>query len=319
MPEIEPDKPEEIKTKLPEKIDYEFAKWLRDNGYSRNTFKNYYMWVKKMLGKRRYISPQKIKSFLSDKNNLVKRSSIKIFLVFLEDKLNIKIEPFRYPRIKKEHKVTETISPEDAMKLIEGIKEDSTKNYKLFDFTMFTKVLFKCGLRISECARIDTTWFNWVKWVNNKTDYGELKIIKAKRNKERIVHVNPMLMQEILDYTAKHEDGLIKKGLLFDFNHDHYIKKTIKKGIRLNMAEARYIEKVCNTYQRMIREVSMKILNKKIHSHILRKCRASELDTLGVSPTGIRDFLGHDNLSTTSVYIYNTSEKLKQQLKNVGA
>ena len=310
----ENEQPPEEKIRLPRtkpnKIDELFAIWLVSNSYSRNTIKNYHFHVRKMLNKKSYISTNMIKAYLSTKNTIVKRSAMKMFLIFLEDNFSIKVGMLRYPRIKKIKKVRKPVSVQDTNKIIGAIRSD---------LELFAKVLFGCALRISECIRIRTEWFNWEEWLDNKEKYGDLKIEQAKRDKERIVPVHPKLMQEIFDSAPKHEDtDALKIGLLFDFRHKLYMYRKKRKGYTVEQAEARYVEKVYRYCERGIVEASTKALNKTITSHSLRSARASQLDELGVEMSVIRDLLGHDNLSTTSTYVMNTPKRVKDRISEVG-
>ncbi len=314
------DQPLEIKTKLPKDIDYDFAVWMKTNNYSIGSIQIYHISVKNMLAnskkkpvvistKERYISPEKIKKYLSINNTLAKRASVRLFLAFLEDIHNIKITSFRYPRLKKKSNVLESIQKESLNKII-----------KLLDpnLRLFVKVKYYGALRISEVVRMKSEWFDWAKWFDNKSDYGDLKIIKAKRNKDRIVPIHPKLMQEIYDFIPKHEeDGNLKKCYLFDFNHDRYIRRKKFRGIPVEVAESKYVKKVSYYFQGEFKKATEMALGKKLRPHILRASRATHLDEAGVKPTSIQYLLGHDNLATTSRYLIHTPEKLKKAIKAV--
>jgi integrase len=301
------DKPLEVKTSLPKDCDYNFAIWMSTNNYARNTLKNYHTQVRSMINKQYYISPEKIKAFLSVKNTLTKRASIKLFLVYLDDVLNIRIQSFRYPRLKKETKALKVISQESYDKIYSCMRPE---------FKLFMEVMYTAGLRLSECVNIRTEWFNWVEWFDNQEEYGQLTILKSKRNKDRIIPINPELMKKIYDVCPRHDDGALKKWILFDHRYKLYIyRKKRFKGCTEEIAHARYVDKVSRFFQVSIAEASMKALGYKIKSHSLRATRATNLDEKGLRGSTIRDFLGHDNLSTTSRYIINTPEKMKEEIK----
>ena len=281
---------------------------MKVNSYALGTVKRYAISIKKMVGKKNYISPRKIKAYLSMKNTLSKRAAVRLFLVFLEDMHSIKIEPFRYPRLISKKSVLEVISKDSFNKILNEMRPN---------FKLFMKVMYYGGLRLSECVRLETDWFNWQKWIEDTSKHCDLKIIKAKRNKERIVPIHPDLMREIFYKIPKHAEWNIKKSHVFDFKHSLYIYRKKKKGFPEEVAEVRYVEKVSRFFQISLNEASERAIGKRIKTHMLRSSRATALDAAGVQPSNIQYFLGHDNLVTTPRYITNTPEKVNEKISQV--
>jgi len=308
MENVDPEQPLEVKTRLPRNAEFEFASWMKTNGYAPGTIRSYHLSILKMVGKGRYISPEKIRFHLSKNNTLIKRSSVKLFLIFLEDIYKITIAPFRYVRLNKKYNSLEVVSKESFEKILLEIRSD---------LRLFAKLMYSGAFRLSEVIRMQTDWFNWDEWLQDKTDYGQVKIIKAKRDKERIIPINPALMQEIFDYIPKHENGPLKKGYLFDFRHHLYIYRKKRKGYSEESAERLYISKSSCFFQVNLSLAAEKAIGRRIKTHMLRSSRATHLDEAGMSTSSIRDFLGHDNISTTSRYIINTPGKLKKQIKQI--
>ena len=275
-----------------------------------NTYRNYGNYIVQLVAMPQAytIDKEKIDKFFLLKNNPVKNSAVKSFVSFLEYEKEIEIDRFRYPRIRKHSKVVTPLTSEEKRILIE-------KMYP--EWTLFAEVMFGGALRVSECSGIQVENFNWQEWVKDRKKYGSLKVTKTKRNKERIIPIKPELMEKILKYCPKEEGGL-KRGYLFDFNHARYVRKK-KKKYGLELAELKYINKNSEYFQKIIGWVSEKHLSRRVTSHILRHSRATELDEMGLSASSIRDYLGHENISTTSKYIHNTPEKLKKQLEKLGA
>ena len=320
---------------LPKDYDIEFQKWMVNNGYAIKTIKDYHHNILemvygkkdkdgkrsiglKLLGCKKDINIKIIKDFLNSKNYSVpKRSAVKLFILFLEDFYGIIVGNFRYPRIKKSTKALEVISKKN-FDLISNSFDSFLK--------MFSRVMYYGGLRVSEVARINTEDFNWIDWVENKEDYGELKITKSKRNKERIVPITSKLMQEVYDFADKHENSSLKKGILFNYQYvkskgqlvDYYsyIKRSMRrKKVSEEKAKRMYNEKVVRLFQRKLSEVSEEVLGKHVKTHMLRASRATHLDEKGMPPSSIQYLLGHDNLATTSRYIINNPGKLKKQMQ----
>jgi integrase len=307
---------EEIRYQLPKEVDYHYAMWLKSNSYAKNTVKKYHKEVVRLIGKDDYISVEKVKAFLSKKISLPRRAAVASFRIYLEDMHNLKLPDFRIPRLRRKSKALEVISKESFDKIYNVMRDE---------FKLYLKVMYYGGLRVSEVAHIRVEWFDWELWDNNREEYGDLKIYKAKGNKERIVPIPPKLMQEIFDYAAKHDDGCLKKGILFDIvtpynkkTHAQYIRKKMnKQHLSLEIAEDRYTDKIIRAFQIELAKASDIAINKKIKTHMLRASRATHLEEDGLAASSIQYLLGHENLATTSRYIINTPEKLKKQIKMV--
>lgn len=293
---------------LDKSIVYDFAVWLKKNGYSMNTLRNYHTVVLRACGTHYRISPKRLKAFLSVKSTLVKRSAIKKFIEYLEDVHSIVIPSFRFPRTRSSSKALEVLSRDEVNRILDVIRPD---------LKMFFKVMFFGGLRISEVAYIKVEDFDWHKWVDNPVLHGDLIIRKTKRNKERIVPLHPDLMREIFLFAKKHPDGALMKGLLFNFRYDLYVRRKKRKGFPIDVIDNRYVFKVYRFALRGLQEASFKAFGRRVKSHSIRASRATFLDSSGVPPTDIRDFLGHDSLATTNRYIRGNPDRLRSSLGKI--
>jgi len=172
------------------------------------------------------------------------------------------------------------------------------------------------GLRCNEVINIKTEDIDWIKWFNDPKDYGDLRIVKGKWNKERLVPLKPSIMYKLYEKAPKREeDNTIMKGIrMFDFKFKLYRYRKRRKGFPEDVLIMRYNHKVYRHFMNCLNEASVKAIGKKIKTHMLRSSRATHLDEKGVRPTTIQYLLGHDNLATTSRYIYNTPEKVKKDI-----
>ena len=300
--------------KLDNRVDYRFAVWLDLENYSRNTLRNFVPMFRKLLGKNRKISNKSIDIYIHNNPTAPKKAFIKLLLRFLEEKEGIVLLPPKPPRIVKQKKDLEIISKEDFNMLLKSIEPR---------FQLFMEIMYYGGLRVSEVARIETDWFNWVFWFEHKEQYGELTIFKGKWNRTRIVPIPPELMQKIWDYAPKRPDyNMLLRTRLFDIkngktDYKKYVNKKKLKGVPMHVIEQMYTGKVIRSFQNSLARVSMEELGKRVKTHMLRASRATHLDEKGLSATAIQYMLGHESLATTSKYIYNTPEKLKKQLLEV--
>lgn len=302
----------EERIRLPKEIDLVFMHWLKDNGYALRSIGDYHRYIRRLVGVNPYINTQKIKSFLSQKNSLPKRSAVKAFLIFLEDTRNIKLPEFRFPRIKKETKALEVIGKENFQKILNQIRPE---------FRLYMSLMYYGGMRVSEVAAIKSDQFNWIDWVQDKSQFGELKITKTKRNKERIIPINPILMQQVFDFIPKHEDTrALTICYVFDIGKTKYSRYRIRKrrkGIPEEAIERRFITKIAHFFAVSFREASIKAIGRPLKTHMIRATRATDLEEDGMSPSEIRDLLGHDNLSTTSRYLASNPKKLKEKMRQI--
>ena len=306
----ESEKPKEIKFRIPNEIDYKLSVWMKNNKYSLKTIKEYCIYIKEMVGKRDYISELKIKNYLSKKNNTVKSSAVKILLVYLEDMYSIRLPEFRFPRLTHEKKPINIISREDFDLIYKAIEPR---------FKIFLKIMYFGGLRATEVVKLQSDDFDWNIWLRDVTKHCNLIIKKGKGNRDRLIPLSPFLMENILRYVINLSPNkrLERDIRLFDLGiikYDKYVKKKKKDGVPLDAIEMRFNHKVYRFFVTCLHEASLKAIGKKIKSHTLRSSRATHLDAAGVQTTTIQRLLGHDNLVTTSRYIYKTPEKVKEEL-----
>lgn len=282
----------------------QYQYWLKANHYARNTMICYHKNLLKLLGDGKYITLFKIKKFLNKNNNIVKQSSVKSFILFLENEYNMILPSFRYNRIKKEIKVKKNnISRKEFYKIVPKLP---------YSYRLFSHIVFELGLRASECSGLRVEDFNWDEWINDKNQWGSVIIRKTKGNKERILFIKPSLMNKLYRYAPRHEGlNVLRKGFLWDMRYNWYIKRLIKKGYNPEYFDIRYINKIAHYFIELIKRVGREVLNKDISPHTLRHSRASELDSLGIPATQIRDILGHESISTTNIYLHNKVEQIK--------
>ena len=312
----------------------EYSKWLYNNDYSPGTSREYCRHIDKLLGKEGKISIVKIKDYLNNKKNktTIAYSSIKLFLKFLDDKFEINFPFFNYPRFKAEKKDRPTPPNKEEIKLvIEEFRKDfenTSKDYRIYDYTLFIETMFRMGNRISEVIKLRTGNVRWKEWLENKESWGRIAYLKSKGKISRVSPCPPNLMEKLYVHVIKEENGIfIKDNFLFDFGFQRYrglkFKKWKSQKKALIEGDERseeyllnaYIKKCSNDIERRLKELSKKCLGREINSHSLRAAKATDLDNSKVGVSKIRDLLGHANIATTSLYIRNKYETLEEELK----
>jgi integrase/recombinase XerC len=144
---------------------------------------------------------------------------------------------------------------------------------------------YSSGIRLSELLSLKTTDIDLYKQ--------QIKVL-GKRNKERLIPITAELANEICMY-------INGKTVLGPYLFDD------KNGKQLN---PRRIYTIVHKYLSMVSTIE------KRSPHVLRHTYATHLLNKGAELNGIKELLGHANLSATQVYTHNSIERLKSVYKN---
>jgi len=134
---------------------------------------------------------------------------------------------------------------------------------------LLIKVLYQCGLRISEALSLtpsDLTMFDGITCIR----------VKGKREKERLVHIPENLYSQLLAYA--YQKGLRPSDRIFNLNRKN-AHKMIKKAAKLAG------------------------LTKRVYPHLLRhSCAIERLRQTG-NPKALQWHLGHSSIAMTMRYL----------------
>lgn len=153
---------------------------------------------------------------------------------------------------------------------------------------LMAELSYLCALRRDEVCNISVGDFDWDEWKKERLS-GKLLIVKGKGDKQRYVIVPTEMMHKIKDYINKQEVKLRDK--LFFKNKDN-------KNIPIT--KERYWE--------IYHDAVVKLFGKKYKLHTLRHTKATEWFDQGIDIVRIQQRLGHNDISTTRLYI-NPEEK----------
>ena len=119
--------------------------------------------------------------------------------------------------------------------------------------------------------------------------------ILGKRNKERIVPVLPMVMEQMREYERQrnHLQDIIDK--------DYFL--LLKNGVKLNDS---FVYRLINCY---FSNVSEKV---KKSPHMLRHTFATHMLNNGADLNSVKELLGHSSLASTQVYTHSSLAELKK-------
>lgn len=171
---------------------------------------------------------------------------------------------------------------EQLLKIFNKRYYNSRRNHTMI------KLFLNSGLRISEM--VDLKW----KCINLMT--GQLKVVQGKGNKDRIIWINDIMLEEL---QAWREDQCKKLGAPTEYVFSN------REGERLVERDVR----------EMINKYSMKALNKKVNPHTLRHSYATDLYRETKDIRLVQKALGHADLSTTMIYTHIVDDELENALK----
>lgn len=190
-------------------------------------------------------------------------------------------------------------SPKVQKKLPVFVEEQNMEN--LLDFFEFSndfkgvrdrlviELLYGTGIRLSELIELEE---------KNVSVFDKTIKVLGKGNKERVIPVNPNLLETIKLYNL----------LKINQNFSNKAKQLVVKNDG---------EKVYPTFiYRMVNKYlgAVTTSNKK-SPHVLRHSFATHLLNKGADLNAVKELLGHTSLAATQVYTHNSIEKLKEVFK----
>lgn len=180
---------------------------------------------------------------------------------------------------------------DDFMKLLHSAKEkDDKRAIALFQF------LFNTGARISEALSVD------IERIEKAGNSYKVAIV-GKRGKPRYIDFDKDTFQAVKGYLIRTGRTFQDKGALFISS-----KETDGEYRRMVPSTADYIIK------QYAKDTSLPV--SKFFAHNFRHLIAKTLLDEGASLDKIKNFLGHSNISTTSLYTMGKSSELRDLKDN---
>ena len=193
---------------------------------------------------------------------------------------------------KKKKALPKYLSAEEAVKLLETIRNDTESKTVIRDFAIATMFL-NTGIRLSELVGLNLQSF--------QRDLSSM-VVLGKGNKERVVYLNDAVRSAIENYLKIRLDP-------------KYII-TSDKAFFLSRRQTRISNK---TVQWMIGKYLDRagLGNKGLSVHKLRHTAATLMYQSGkVDIRVLKDILGHEQLNTTQIYTHLVNENLEQAMQN---
>lgn len=152
---------------------------------------------------------------------------------------------------------------------------------------LILEMLYSTGIRVSELTNIEIKDIN----MNQK----EIRI-KGKGSKERIVLFGNKCFDLIEKYLKDSRTNLVNEKYL---NNYLILSKT---GKQINPRQIRSI------IDDIVKKSGLKI---HISPHVLRHTYATDMLNNGADLRSVQELLGHESLSTTTIYTHLTNERLR--------
>lgn len=207
-------------------------------------------------------------------------SSLRSFFKYLKNEEIIKNNPtnlIENPKLEK--KLPKYLYYDDIEKILNT--PDINTDTGIRD-ALILELLYVTGIRVSELVNIKL----------KDIDYSNLKIkITGKGNKQRIVMYGTRC-RELLDKYLSIRDNFLKD------NNDYLLLGV--KGMKIND----------RTIRKIIKDISLKSgINMNISPHVFRHTFATHMLNEGADLRSVQELLGHENISTTTIYTHVTNER----------
>jgi len=193
------------------------------------------------------------------------------------------LKDIQNPKIKR--KIPETLSLESYEKIIKLLSDKEEEKNNLTRISIL-ELLYGSGLRVSELCDLNIGDIDLIS--------KSIKV-KGKGSKERYVPIGTKSIAALEKYLGSLQ-SLSKELPLF----------LAKNGKRIY---PRIIQKYVKEEIQKVSDISKK------SPHILRHSAATHMLDRGADLLGVKEILGHENLSTTQIYTHVSIERLKKTYK----
>lgn len=170
---------------------------------------------------------------------------------------------------------------------------DKEKNLSFKRMKVMIKIMYSCGLRVSEVVSLPLNSVNY-----------ELRqiLVLGKGCKERVVPINNETVKEIQEY--------------LEYRH-HFIKNNTKNKWMFPSLSAISGHITRGAFFKSLKSLAIKagINPSKVYPHVLRHSFATRLVNSNADLRSIQKMLGHENIATTEIYTHITTQKLAEEVK----
>lgn len=281
---------------------------------SLHTVKSYKFIAEKVFDNYDSISKDTIRAILKryGKRTNVKAMLTKLNECFLDEGIDYTIR-FRKGK-RPPRKIPDILSKQELIKILNTMPDV----YRMMISCIYN---IGSGLRISELINLE--WAN-IQWDQLSLDNPiiDVTIKNSKRGKSRTVPMAKESAIALIKYAnevgAIGTSGYPEGGRIFDFGEDSF-----KKDLKIIDIKQWDYEYVQHSYDWILYNIFKKyfksVANKNITPHSLRHSRATELlNEHDVPIQKISKWLGHDDISTTMIYLRIGNKNDRELMEKIG-
>ena len=214
-----------------------------------------------------------------------KMSSLKAFYKFLLKTKQIEVSPMLKHKALKTPKIVQIpFSEKELSDLMQEVGNPS--GFEEVRDKLIVDLFYTTGMRRAELIHL-------MKY-NVDLSSNVIKVL-GKRNKERIIPVLPIIIEQFNLYLQ--ERATVEKIV----DHEYFFISA--KGLKLSES---FVYRLINSY---FSKVSEKV---KKSPHVLRHTFATHLLNNGADLNSVKELLGHSSLASTQVYTHNSLAELKK-------
>lgn len=188
-------------------------------------------------------------------------------------------------RVAEPRTVPMVLSREQVQRLFSFVREPR--------FLMCLRVMYYCGLRISEALSLQ------VRDIDSKAVPPRLHIRNGKGGKDRFVPLPQLVLEELRKWWRTHQNPKLVFPCPGSGKRGPVVAKPMKETL-VTMSAAS-VQQVFRLAQRASG------INPQATPHTLRHSYATHLLEEGVSLRQIQQYLGHESMDTTAIYLHLTA------------
>jgi integrase/recombinase XerC len=224
-------------------------------------------------------------------NNSINRkmASLKAFYKFLIKTKQIEINPILKHKSLKTSKIVQIpFSEKELNDVLNNIMYpegfDGIRDKLIID------LFYTTGIRRSELINLKTQ--------NIDIPNQSIKVI-GKRNKERIIPLLPLIINQIKEYK------IVRENIKQIKNNEYFF--LMSNGVKINDS---FVYRLINYY---FSNVSEKV---KKSPHILRHTFATHMLNNGADLNTVKELLGHSSIASTQIYTHSSLQELQKTYQN---
>ncbi|MDD4466084.1 MAG: tyrosine-type recombinase/integrase [Dehalococcoidales bacterium] len=219
---------------------------------------------------------------------MINYSALKFFFEFTFPR---DLKTLQIYRLRHDHPLPEVLSQQEVRDIIANVKD--------IRYRACLILIYTCGLRISEALK--------VKFADINAKQGLLKILDGKGGKNRVVPIPQNTIRILREMWQTHRHG----ELLFP-GYRHAQKPTLRYYGTTDKTFSSAT--VLKYFQDSAEELGFR---RPLNLHTLRHSYATHLLEEGVPVRVVQEYLGHEDVATTMVYLHLTSKLCRESAKTI--